>query len=60
MLGTARLLGQSLGAAGVAILFREYPGMGSNVVLWAAAAVAVAAALLSMARLSGSPPSAAS
>jgi hypothetical protein len=34
--------------------------MGSNVVLWAAAAVAVAAALLSMARLSGSPPSAAS
>jgi DHA2 family multidrug resistance protein-like MFS transporter len=57
MLSTARLLGQALGAAAVAILFRAYPGMGSNVVLWAAAAVAVAAALLSMARL-GSPPSA--
>jgi hypothetical protein len=35
-----------------------YPGTGSNVVLWAAAAVAVAAALISMARLSGNPPSA--
>jgi DHA2 family multidrug resistance protein-like MFS transporter len=58
MLGTARLLGQALGAAGVAILFRAYPGMGSNVVLWAAAGVAVAAAVLSMARLSGSAPAA--
>jgi DHA2 family multidrug resistance protein-like MFS transporter len=58
MLSTARLLGQALGAAGVAILFRAYPGMGSNVVLWAAAGVAVAAALLSMARLSGSAPAA--
>jgi DHA2 family multidrug resistance protein-like MFS transporter len=58
MLSTARLLGQAIGAAAVAILFRAYPGMGSNVVLWAAAAVAVAAALLSMARLTGSPPSA--
>jgi DHA2 family multidrug resistance protein-like MFS transporter len=58
MLATARLLGQALGAAGVAILFRAYPGTGSNVVLWAAAAVAVAAALISMARLTGKPPSA--
>jgi DHA2 family multidrug resistance protein-like MFS transporter len=58
MLSTARLLGQALGAAGVAILFRAYPGMGSNVVLWGAAGVAVAAALLSMARLPGSPPAA--
>ena len=55
MLATARLLGQSLGAAAVAILFRAYPDTGSNVVLWAAAAVAVGAALISVARLSGSP-----
>jgi DHA2 family multidrug resistance protein-like MFS transporter len=58
MLATARLLGQALGAAGVAILFRAYPDTGSNVVLWAAAAVAVAAALISVARLTGKPPSA--
>ena len=58
MLATARLLGQALGAAAVAILFRAYPATGSNVVLWAAAAVAVAAALISMARLTGSPTSA--
>jgi len=56
MLATARLLGQALGAAGVAILFRTYPATGSNVVLWAAAAVAAVAALISMARLTGSPP----
>jgi DHA2 family multidrug resistance protein-like MFS transporter len=58
MLGTARLLGQALGAAAVAILFRAYPDTGSNDVLWVAAAVAVAAALISMARLAGNPPSA--
>lgn len=58
MLGTARLLGQALGAALVAILFRAYPALGSNVVLWAGAALAVAAALISMARLAASPPSA--
>jgi DHA2 family multidrug resistance protein-like MFS transporter len=58
MLSSARLLGQGLGAAAVAILFRAYPGTGSNVVLWAAAAIAVAAALISMARLAGQPPSA--
>jgi len=51
MLATARLLGQSLGAAAVAILFRVYPDTGSNVVLWVAAAVAVGAALISVARL---------
>jgi DHA2 family multidrug resistance protein-like MFS transporter len=58
MLGTARLLGQALGAVAVAILFRVYPGTGSNVVLWVAAAVAVAAALISMARLADNPSSA--
>src|SRR5262249_32686979 len=34
MLGTARLLGQSLGAAVVAILFRSYPATGPHVALW--------------------------
>jgi DHA2 family multidrug resistance protein-like MFS transporter len=53
MLGTARLLGQTLGAAWVAILFRTYPGKGSNIVLWVAAAVAFAAALISVLRLTG-------
>jgi len=58
MLGTARLLGQTVGAAGVAILFRVYPGTGSNVILWFAAAVALAAALISVSRLTGTaaPP----
>ncbi len=51
MLGTARLLGQSLGAAAVAILFRAYPANGSHNVLWVAAAVAFAASLISVSRL---------
>jgi DHA2 family multidrug resistance protein-like MFS transporter len=55
MLGTARLLGQSLGAAAVAILFRGYPDTGSNVVLWAAAAIALAASLISVSRLALAP-----
>jgi DHA2 family multidrug resistance protein-like MFS transporter len=55
MLSTARLLGQTLGAAFVAILFRAYPGTGSNVILWFAAAVALVAALISMVRLTGTP-----
>jgi DHA2 family multidrug resistance protein-like MFS transporter len=53
MLSTARLLGQTLGAASVAILFHAYPGTGSNVILWFAAAVALAAALISLVRLTG-------
>lgn len=52
MLGTARLLGQTVGAAGVAILFHAYPQKGSNFALFAAAAVALAAALVSTSRLS--------
>ena len=56
MLATARLLGQTVGAAGVAILFRAYPGTGSNVILWFAAAVALGAALISMARLASNAP----
>jgi MFS transporter, DHA2 family, multidrug resistance protein len=51
MLGTARLLGQTLGAAGVAILFRAYPGTGSNLILWCASGFALLAAAVSMSRL---------
>jgi MFS transporter, DHA2 family, multidrug resistance protein len=51
LLSTARLLGQTLGAAGVAILFRAYPRGGSNVALFAAAAIAFAAAIVSLLRL---------
>lgn len=58
MLGTARLLGQTLGAAGVAILFRLYPANGSNIALWVAAGVALVAALISTSRLSATAPAA--
>jgi MFS transporter, DHA2 family, multidrug resistance protein len=51
MLSTARLLGQSLGAAGVAILFRVHPQLGSNLALCAAALLALAASLVSVTRL---------
>jgi DHA2 family multidrug resistance protein-like MFS transporter len=53
MLATARLLGQTLGAAGVAILFRVYPARGSNLALSVAAAIALAAAVVSASRLAG-------
>ena len=52
MLSTSRLVGQTLGAAGVAILFRAYPATGSNLALCVAAALALIAALVSMVRLS--------
>jgi MFS transporter, DHA2 family, multidrug resistance protein len=51
MLSSARLLGQTLGAAGVAILFRAYPHTGSNIILWWACAFAVVAALFSVSRM---------
>ena len=50
MLSTARLLGQTLGAAGVAILFRSYSGDASNIALSVAAGTAFLAALVSMSR----------
>jgi DHA2 family multidrug resistance protein-like MFS transporter len=56
MLASARLLGQTLGAAGVAILFRAFPASGSNIILWCAAALALAAALISVSRLAGTAP----
>ena len=51
MLGMARLLGQTLGAATVAVLFRAFPSTGSNIVLWTAATIALIAALISSSRL---------
>jgi len=51
MLATARLLGQTLGAAGVAILFRASSEQGSNLALWAGAGIALAAAVVSVSRL---------
>jgi len=51
MLSTARLLGQTIGAAGVAILFRTYSQRGAQVTLYIAAGFAMAAALLSLSRL---------
>jgi DHA2 family multidrug resistance protein-like MFS transporter len=55
MLGTARLLGQTTGAAGVAILFRAFAGKGSNLALFVAAALALIAAMVSLVRLTGNP-----
>ena len=54
MLATARLLGQTLGAAGVAILFRTSSEKGSNMALWVGAGIALAAALVSVSRLAAS------
>ncbi len=51
MLSTARLLGQTTGAAAVAILFRTHPANGSNVALGLAAMLAFIAAGVSLSRL---------
>lgn len=56
MLSTARLLGQTVGAAGVAVLFRCYAQRGSQVTLYIAAGFALAAALVSLSRLNDLPP----
>lgn len=50
MLSTARLFGQTLGAAGVALLFHANPSHGSNIALGAAAAIAFVAAIVSTTR----------
>jgi DHA2 family multidrug resistance protein-like MFS transporter len=57
MLGTARLLGQALGAASVAILFRALPERGPSVALLSAAGAALFAAAVSLARLGATPRS---
>jgi DHA2 family multidrug resistance protein-like MFS transporter len=56
MLGTARLAGQTLGAASVAILFRAYGAAGSNFALYLAALLALAGAGISFGRLKHVPP----
>lgn len=55
MLSAARLLGQSLGAASVAILFRVWGAAGSNFALALAALLALAGALVSLVRLTAQP-----
>src|ERR1700687_2010082 len=55
MLSAAPLLGQALGAAGVAILFSGYAGAGSNIALYLAALLALAGAVVSVVRLAGHP-----
>jgi DHA2 family multidrug resistance protein-like MFS transporter len=57
MLATARLLGQSLGAAAVAILFRAFPTTGSNLALGVAAGISLTAAAVSVSRLASGPGS---
>jgi MFS transporter, DHA2 family, multidrug resistance protein len=51
MLSTARLLGQALGAAGVAILFRVEAAAGSHLALYLAALLALTGAVVSAVRL---------
>jgi DHA2 family multidrug resistance protein-like MFS transporter len=55
MLGTARLTGQTLGAVLTAILFELFAARGEIIALEAAAGFAVAAAVISIARLGGTP-----
>jgi DHA2 family multidrug resistance protein-like MFS transporter len=55
MLSAARLLGQALGAAGVAILFRACGEAGSNLALCVAALLAFAGAGVSLVRLGAAP-----
>ena len=56
MLNIARLSGQTLGAAGVAILFRAYGVRAPTLALGLAALLALIAAGLSTVRLAGNPP----
>jgi DHA2 family multidrug resistance protein-like MFS transporter len=57
MLAAARLIGQTLGAAGVAIWFRAYGDEGSNYALAMAALLALTGAAISLLRLApGSAP----
>ena len=56
MLSTARLSGQTLGAAGVALLFRAGGIEGAHLALWLACVLALAGATASLARLKHVPP----
>lgn len=55
MLSAARLVGQTLGAASVAILFRVYAEAGSNIALSFAAALALTGSVVSLVRLKHAP-----
>ena len=55
LLSAARLLGQTLGAASVAIMFRASGAAGSQLALWLAAALALTAAAVSLVRITGRP-----
>jgi DHA2 family multidrug resistance protein-like MFS transporter len=55
MLNAARLAGQTLGAASVAIFFRAYGVAGSHLTLYLAAVLAFAAAGVSLVRLRHAP-----
>ena len=55
MLGTARLLGQTTGAAVVALLFARLPQQGPTVALFLASGCALAATAVSLARLYETP-----
>jgi DHA2 family multidrug resistance protein-like MFS transporter len=52
MLGTARLLGQTVGAALVALFLARYPAQGTQFALFTGAGFALFGACLSMLRLS--------
>lgn len=56
MLSAARLVGQTVGAASVAILFRAYDNQGSNVALFGAALLALLGASISLVRLGAARP----
>jgi DHA2 family multidrug resistance protein-like MFS transporter len=60
MLGTARLLGQTTGAAVVALLFARLPQQGPTVALFLASGCALVATAVSLARLYETPVLAAS
>ena len=53
MLGTARLLGQTAGAALVALIFNLHGGQGTQAVLYTTACFALAAMVMSSLRLTG-------
>lgn len=57
MLSTVRLLGQTIGAAGVAVFFRAHEENGARIALTVATVIAVVASILSFSRLRTNQPS---
>lgn len=53
MLGTARVLGQSIGAAIAALMFHLQAGIGAKTALFFAAAIAIGGMIVSLSRLQG-------